>query len=120
MKLGTRDPNYPPSVPSDPTPIEGAYNLPGSSVTLEWECSDADNDSNLTYDVYLGMSDEPSLVMQDITIDSATFESLRPATTYSWKIIATWAGWKMRLIREIRYPTRNLTMIKRNVLLPGC
>jgi len=89
MKLGTRNPNYPPSVPSDPTPIEGAYNLPGSSVTLEWECRDADNDSSITYDVYLGISEDPPLVMQDITINSATFESLRPATIYSWKIVAT-------------------------------
>jgi hypothetical protein len=90
MRMGDRSPNHPPSVPSNPTPIEGAFNLPLTSVTVAWDCSDPDSNATIYYDVYFGTKE--NLYLQgknkNITVKSATFTSLSPATTYSWKVIA--------------------------------
>jgi len=89
-RMGDRDPNYPPAVPGNPTPLEGAFNLPLDSVSLSWDCTDPDTDDTLFYDVHFGPQDNLSLAWEhkNITRTSATFSDLSAATTYSWKVVA--------------------------------
>jgi len=80
--------NFPPDLPSDPSPEDG-----GTDVDIEqdllWFCSDPDGD-NLTYDVYFEADDTtPDIkVADDQTINTFEPGSLHYSTTYYWKIVA--------------------------------
>ena len=55
-------------------------------VTLDWIGSDVDEDI-LNYDVYLGTSQNPSLLKEKVLESVLNEVSVKPNTTYYWKII---------------------------------
>ncbi len=75
-----------PSEPSQPTPANGAVDLP-TNVTLNWVCSDP-NGGAMTYDIYFGTTVTPPIVQQEYALQSYTPRNLRSGTTYYWKISA--------------------------------
>lgn len=79
--------NRPPDEPSDPDPPDGATGI-ALDVTLQWSCSDPDNDP-LTYDVYFGTDANPPLAASGITTTSWSPGTLDYSTTYYWKIVAS-------------------------------
>jgi len=82
--LGLR--NIPPNLPNNSNPGNNTTGI-DINTNLYWNCTDPDNDS-LTYDVYFGTSNNPSLVSSgqiNTTYDPGT---LNPGTIYYWKIKA--------------------------------
>ena len=84
--LGGCIPNHAPTIPSDPTPANGAIDVT-TNVTLTWNCSDSDGDT-LKYDIYFGTSSTPPMVRNDSRITSYYPGTLEPDTLYYWKIVA--------------------------------
>jgi uncharacterized protein (TIGR02145 family) len=78
--------NHPPSLPSAPQPSDGETNHL-INTTLSWSCTDPENDP-LTYDVYFGMSNPPSLVSAGQSATTFNPGTLSYSTTYYWKIAA--------------------------------
>jgi uncharacterized protein (TIGR02145 family) len=78
--------NQPPVSPSNPSPETGAINQT-ITPTLSWTCSDPENDP-LTYDVYFGTDENPSLAVSGISDQTYTPATLEHSTTYYWKIVA--------------------------------
>ncbi len=78
--------NQSPEIPTIVQPNNSAQNQP-TSLTLEWSCEDPDGDP-LTYDVYFGQSDSPSLVAEDIENTEYEVSGLDYNTTYHWQIKA--------------------------------
>jgi formylglycine-generating enzyme len=78
--------NKNPNQPNQPNPSIDAVDVSVYS-NLSWTCRDADDDP-LSYDVYLGVSDDPPLVSSNH--DSSVFNAgvLNEETTYFWKIVA--------------------------------
>lgn len=85
-KFTTKPENYPPAVPSSPTPSNGQTNRPVTS-TLAWQCSDADGDA-IVYDVYFGTAATPPLVASSVATKSYAPGPLAFSTTYRWRIVA--------------------------------
>ncbi|MDP8268427.1 MAG: SUMF1/EgtB/PvdO family nonheme iron enzyme [Candidatus Tenebribacter davisii] len=77
--------NQPPNPPSNPNPSNNA-----TSVTLDtnlsWDCTDPENDP-LTYDVYFGISSNPSIISNGQNNTTYDPETLEYDTTYYWKIV---------------------------------
>ena len=78
--------NIPPNQPTNPNPTNGAVNQ-NTNMTLSWSCSDPNGDP-LTYDVYFGTTNNPSLVSGNQTNTNYTPGQLVYNTTYYWKIVA--------------------------------
>jgi uncharacterized protein (TIGR02145 family) len=78
--------NQPPTIPSNPQPINGAIDQP-VNTTLSWTCTDIENDP-LTFDVYFGATNPPSLVSSGQTAADYNPGLLDNSTTYLWKIVA--------------------------------
>ena len=78
--------NLPPEIPTDPDPSDGEIDVDINS-DLSWNCSDGDGE-NLTFDVYFGDSNPPSLVSSGQTENYYTLDTLDYETQYFWKIIA--------------------------------
>ena len=78
--------NDPPNQPSNPNPGNGTVNQ-SINTTLSWSCSDPNGDP-LTYDVYFGTSNNPSLTSGNQTSSSYNPGQLNNSTTYYWKIVA--------------------------------
>ncbi len=78
--------NFPPAVPSNPSPGNGASDQE-LDVQLSWESSDPNGD-NLTFDLYFGTSANPPLIGSGL--EQSTFDagSLGYGTTYYWKVVA--------------------------------
>jgi hypothetical protein len=78
--------NRAPNKPANPTPGNGAS---GVSLTqsFSWSCSDPDGDA-LKYDVYVGITSNPSKVSIDQTKQNYPVAGLRNKTKYYWKIVA--------------------------------
>jgi len=58
------------------------------TITLRWKGYDVDDASeNITYDLYLGKNDEPSLFMSDLMNENHTLTDLVNGATYRWKVI---------------------------------
>jgi hypothetical protein len=79
--------NLPPDHPTSPSPADGATNI-GVNRTLSWECSDP-NGTNLTYDVYFGLSAHPPPVDSGLTANTYDPGGLEYDSTYHWKIVAS-------------------------------
>lgn len=84
----TRLSNYPPAVPSSPSPSDNAANVfvPNLQRTLSWQSSDPDNDV-LRYDVYFGTATPPPLVVSNQLSSSYTAHGLAFVTAYYWRIV---------------------------------
>ena len=57
----------------------------GSTTTLQWNASDTDGDP-LTYDVYLGETNPPTLLTADLTTTSIDI-NISPNTKYYWRVV---------------------------------
>ena len=84
--IGGSGGNDPPSQPANPTPGNGAINQ-NTNTTLSWTCSDPNGDP-LTYDIYLGTTNNPSLVSSSQSNTSYDPGQLNENTTYYWKTVA--------------------------------
>ena len=80
-------PNFPPSVPSDPVPVNGSVDLPIAGIVLGWSCSDPEG-GPLTFDVYFGTDPSPPLVTSGLTDFTYALGTLEYGTDYYWKIVA--------------------------------
>lgn len=78
--------NYPPDVPSEPSPEDGDTDI-STHTELTWECDDHEGDA-LHYDIYIGIESDPPLVEQGLTDLSYFPEELESSTTYYWRIDA--------------------------------
>ena len=67
--------------PSSNTPAEGP------NVTLSWICSDP-NDDSIYYDIYLGKTHDPQLIVKNFTSDYYSMNNLSLNTTYFWEVRA--------------------------------
>lgn len=77
--------NSAPTVPVLTTPEANAIDFPVNG-TLEWTSSDAEEDA-LTYDVYLGTTDTPELVVGGLE-DASYSPAMEASTKYYWKVVA--------------------------------
>jgi len=78
--------NFPPDVPSNPSPEDGAIEI-SVDTNLTWSCNDPENDS-LTYYVYFGTDTIPSLLSEGIPDPFYDPGIMHNGTTYFWKIVA--------------------------------
>ncbi len=81
------DENKAPETPASITPANNATDIDVAETTIQWTCTDPENDA-LTYDLYFGTAENPTLAKADhsgTSYDAGTFE---PATKYYWKIVA--------------------------------
>ena len=79
--------NQPPETPSNFSPANNDTNI---SVwpRLAWSpCSDPENDS-VTYDIYLGKTNQPPLVKSKNLLNFYNPETLLANTKYYWKVVA--------------------------------
>ncbi|MFH0815725.1 MAG: Ig-like domain-containing protein [Methanobacteriota archaeon] len=79
-------PNLPPNAPSNPSPADGTVNVATTSA-LSWTCSDPDGDP-LTYDVYLGTTNPPTVLVANDIAATTTSPALAASTLYYWYVIA--------------------------------
>lgn len=78
--------NNPPATPSNPSPEDGAIEVP-VNTTLSWECSDPDGDP-ITYDIYFGTNPNPQLKEANYSSNSYNTGTLNENTSYYWRIVA--------------------------------
>ncbi len=86
--------NNQPEQPSNPTPSDDAMGVE-LTPTLQWSCSDADGDA-LTYDVYLGTSEDltdADIVATAISDTFFTTSELEEGNIYYWKVVASDGTW---------------------------
>lgn len=79
--------NRKPKAPVLMAPSDNSTDLSTTQVTLHWTCNDPDNDA-LTYTIYFSENTPPS-EYQLTTNNSHDVFSLKPETTYYWKIKAS-------------------------------
>jgi len=80
-------PNLPPYEPHDPLPPDGATDV-SINTDLSWTGGDQDVGDTVTYDVYFGTTNPPSLVMNNQSTTTYSPGTLTNETTYYWKIVA--------------------------------
>jgi hypothetical protein len=76
-----------PTAPCDPCPSDGASGVP-DGIVLSWGCGECESGLPVTYDVYFGPAQEPSLVSRDFERKRYSPGPLEPGTHYYWKIVA--------------------------------
>ncbi len=81
--------NNPPTVPSNPKPVDGETGVRYGNVVLSWVCSDPDGDE-LTFYVYFKKGATPTETdLATVTTQASyTVGELNLITTYYWKIVA--------------------------------
>lgn len=79
--------NQAPVKPYEPNPADEATEISTSLSTLQWNCSDPDEDA-ISYDVYFGTEEMPQMIETIEAELSYTLSALEPNTTYYWKIVA--------------------------------
>jgi formylglycine-generating enzyme required for sulfatase activity len=79
--------NYPPALPSNPYPADGAIGISNSPI-LSWTCSDPEKDG-ITYDFYFDASNPPTnLIATGQSAATFSTTNLSNSTTYYWQINA--------------------------------
>jgi hypothetical protein len=78
--------NDAPTVPSNPTPADGAVNIP-LSTTLSWTSTDLEGEA-VRYDVYFGIGEPLATVAADISQNGYSASGLSLLTTYYWRVVA--------------------------------
>jgi hypothetical protein len=78
--------NLPPAQPSEPNPSDGATYV-SIDKDLSWTCSDP-NEDTLSYDVYLGTTNPPTLAAQNIAESQFDPGTMIYNATYYWQIVA--------------------------------
>ena len=85
-KIAEAASNGSPGLPSNPSPANGSTNQPVTTA-LSWTCTDPDQDP-LTFDLYFGTGNPPSLAQQGLTAAMWTPPSMAHNTTYFWYVKA--------------------------------
>ncbi len=80
--------NNPPDIPHNLAPSNGATNVSQTDILLSWSAEDPDSGDSLVFEIYLGEESTPPLYTSGIKDFTRTISSLKPNTTYYWKIIA--------------------------------
>jgi len=80
-------PNVPPYTPSNPNPENGEENVV-AFTEFNWTGGDENPWDVVTYDLYLGFTSSPSLIVNNISQTSYYHGVLDFNTTYYWKIVA--------------------------------
>jgi hypothetical protein len=75
-------------LPFSPVLVSPALNSTqtGTSVTLQWTASDVDTTDTLTYDVYFGTANLPTVVTTSNQSASTLTKTVLASTTYYWKV----------------------------------
>ena len=76
-------------LPFSPVLVSPALNSvqSGTTVSLEWTASDADTNDTLTYDVYFGTANPPTIVASPNQSTATLTKTVSASTTYYWKIV---------------------------------
>ena len=76
-------------LPFSPVLVSPALNSvqTGTSVTLQWTASDVDANNTLTYDVYFGTANPPTIVTSANQSASTLTKTVAASTTYYWKVV---------------------------------
>jgi len=80
-------PNHTPNTPSNPSPANHASAVSINAV-LSWSGGDPDAGDTVTYDVYLGTSENPPLVSHKQSTTTCTPGTLSHNSECYWKIVA--------------------------------
>jgi len=80
--------NASPTLPSSPTPTDGAGQQP-VTTTLSWAASSDLNCDPITYDLYFGTSPTPPLVESDLTSPVYDPGALELGMYYYWYVVAS-------------------------------
>jgi autotransporter-associated beta strand protein len=86
ISVTTPDPIVMPSVPTNPSPANGAQNvtLTNSKLTFSWT-----GNNTTSYAIYLGTVSGSLSKLTDLTTTSYLSPTLNPNTTYYWRVDAT-------------------------------
>jgi parallel beta-helix repeat protein len=82
----TKKTNQPPNIPSNPNPANDATNI-DPNTDLSWTAGYPDGDT-VTYDVYFGISTNPSKISSNQTAATYNPGTMNFETTYYWRIIS--------------------------------
>jgi len=110
-KVASQVANAAPSLPGAPNPMDGSTNQP-VSIPLSWAPSTDLNCDALTYDLYLGTSPTPPLVVSGLTIPGYEIEDLRNGTKYDWYVVAHDG------LTQVASPTWRFTTTGERLFLP--
>jgi hypothetical protein len=80
-------PNAAPTLPTSPSPNDGAVYQPITS-TLSWAASSDLNCDEITYDLYFGTSPTPPKVAEGLAVSSYDPGILEQGTFYYWYVVA--------------------------------
>lgn len=61
--------------------------LNSTSALLKWTASDVDTQDALTYDVYFGTANPPTIKVSDNIAANSTTVAIEPAKQYYWKVV---------------------------------
>ncbi|MBK5209690.1 MAG: hypothetical protein JJE44_09335, partial [Flavobacteriaceae bacterium] len=76
-------------LPFSPVLVSPALNSvqSGTTVSLQWTASDVDTTDTLTYDVYFGTANPPTIVASANQSAVTLTKTVSASTTYYWKIV---------------------------------
>jgi thioredoxin-related protein len=80
--------NQAPDEPSSSYPEDNANDISTQNTILTWDCSDSDTNDTLVYDIYMGITSNPLLVMANQSVSQYTPAELQHSVTYYWKVVA--------------------------------
>ena len=80
--------NVPPEEPSNSDPSNGEIDV-DLNANLYWTCGDPNPGDQVTYDVYFGTTNPPSLVNAGQTSTTYDLGTMEFGTIYYWQIVAT-------------------------------
>ncbi|MEJ5228834.1 MAG: Ig-like domain-containing protein [Pseudothermotoga sp.] len=78
--------NNPPATPANPSPENGST-IYSTDVTLNWQCSDPDDD-RLFYDLYFGESSNVAVIRTNLETAAVLIQNLELGKRYYWKVVA--------------------------------
>ena len=81
--------NFPPKVPSNPSPVDSARINPGIAITLLWTGGDPDVGDTARYDVYIGSSNPPGTQIVHSSLMTAHDLGAPASGLYFWQVIST-------------------------------
>ena len=82
--------NNAPNIPTNPFPANGSMYEFNQHMVLKWDCTDVDEYDQLRYDIYLGLSSPPPLLVSDV-VDLSYYDMTHGypvAQTYYWQVVA--------------------------------